>query len=253
MDRGTYVSASLGVAAEQRLEIVNNNLANVNTPGFKKQMVVGQVQTFDQTLAKLEQGIDPYAKGDHDRTPGVTNLETRTDFSLGPIKYTGNRFDVALTNPNDFFVVNTPSGIQYTRAGNFTVSGEGSLVTADGLEVQGDGGAITINGAGARLTTGGAIMVNGVSVGRLQVARFDDPQVLRAAGGTRFSLPSGAAAPQQVDPHVATESLEMSNTSTVSSMIDLLATTKGFEAYTRTAQTIDQMNQTAISQVGKLR
>lgn len=253
MDRGTYTSASLGLAELRKLEIVNNNLANVNTPGFKRQVLVGDAQSFDQTLASLSAGQDPYARGDHERTPGVVNLRSQVDFSQGPIKFTGGQFDVALTDPKEFFVVNTPSGPQYTRAGNFTLNQEGSLVTQDGFEVQGDGGALSITGLNARINENGGISVGGNQIGRLQIARFENPAGLEPVGSTRFKLKAGETAPAAVESAVLPGSLEMSNVSSISSMIDLISANRGFETYTKTAQTIDQMNQTAISQIGRPR
>lgn len=251
MDRGIYSSTTLGMAKMRQLEVVNNNLANVNTPGFKRQVLVGEVQTFDQTLARLVEGQDPYARGDHQRTPGVVSLETRVDFTQGPIHTTGNKLDVAIAEPKDFFVINTPDGPRYTRAGNFTLNTEGTIVTQDGYEVQGDGGAITVNAPGVRINPDGTVSVRGVNVGRLQTVRFDDTSGLEPVGGTRFKLKPSATQPQAVQSRVIPESLEMSNVSAISSMVDLITTNRGFEAYTKTAQTIDQMNQVAINQVGK--
>ncbi len=253
MDRGTYALTTLGMAKMRQLEVVNNNLANVNTPGFKRQVLVGESQSFDQTLASLVKGKDPYAEGDHERTPGVITLETRTDFSQGPIRETGNPFDVALTDPKEFFVVNTPQGARYTRAGNFTLSTEGTLVNADGFEVQGDGGPITITLPNGRINEDGSVSADGVLVGRLQIVRFEDTSGLSPAGATQFTLNGKAAQPQSVQSRVVPAALEMSNVSSISSVIDLITTNRGFEAYTKSAQTIDQMNQTAITQVGKSR
>lgn len=253
MDRGTYTATTLGMAKMRQLEVVNNNLANLNTPGFKRQLLVGEVQTFDQTLASLVKNKDPYAEGDHERTPGIVSLETKVDFTQGAIRETGNPFDVALTDPNEFFAVGTPEGIRYTRAGNFTLSSEGTIVTHDGYEVQGDGGAITINLPGARINEDGSITVNGINVGRLAIMRFEDTSGLRPVGATQFAADKGAAQPQIVQSRVVPGSLEMSNVSAINSMVDLITTNRGFEAYTKTAQTIDQMNQTAINQVGKAR
>jgi flagellar basal-body rod protein FlgF len=253
MDRGTYSVTSLGLAKIQQLEITNNNLANVNTPGFKRQVLVGESQSFDQTLARLVANQDPYAEGDHQRTPGVVSLESRVDFSAGPVRQTGNPFDVALTQPNEFFVVATPQGERYTRAGNFTLNVDGSIVTQDGSIVQGDGGAITIQEPNGRISEDGSVVVNNLPVGRIRVVRFDSFTGLKPEGGTRFKLEPGVAQPTPVETRMVVGSLEMSNVSAISSMIDLVTTNRGFEAYTRTAQTIDQMNQTAITQVGRPR
>ncbi|MBN8549528.1 MAG: flagellar hook-basal body protein [Deltaproteobacteria bacterium] len=251
MERGTYISASGGMNQLRKLDVVNNNLANVNTPGFKKELLVGSVHTFDQTLASMVASKDPYAKGDHERTPGAVHAHSVTDFSLGPIKDTGNELDLALRNPKDFFVINTPSGPRYTRAGNFTLNSEGQISTLDGMQVAGDGGAITITGAPLAISPNGSVTSKGILVGKLQVVHFDDPKVLEREGSSRFTLPAGKPPPVPVEPDVIPRSLEMSNVSAITSMIDLIAASKGFEMYTKTAQTIDGMNQSAIGQVGR--
>lgn len=251
MERGTYIAASGGLVQLQKLDVVNNNLANVNTPGFKKEMLVGSTQTFDQTLAHLVAQKDPYAKGDHDRSPAVVDVKSVTDFSQGPIKNTGNVLDVALRKANDFFVINTPQGPRYTRAGNFTLNQNGEISTQDGYQVAGDGGAVIANGSPLSIAPNGQVRVNGAVAGKLQVVHFDDTTGLVREGGSRFSLAQGQAQPTAVEPDIEPGALEMSNVSAITSMIDLITASRGFEMYTKTAQAIDTMDQTAISQVGR--
>ena len=252
MDRGTYIAASGGLLEFKRLDIVNNNLANVNTPGFKRQVLVSSQRTFDETLASRIELDDPYALSDHERTPEAESQGAYTDFSPGPIRETGNALDVALNNPKDFFVVNTPRGPEYTRAGSFTLSAEGALVTPDGHEVQGDGGTLTLQAGAVSISANGAVMLDGAEVGRLQVVRFQDPSLLERVGGTRFRVPQGAAAASEtVEADVVPRSLEMSNVSTVTSMIDLVAANRAFEMYEKTARTIDELNGTATQQIGR--
>jgi flagellar basal-body rod protein FlgF len=252
MDKGTYSAASSGLVQLRKLDVVTHNLANVNTPGFKRQLLVSEKQSFDQTLAKLVEPNDPYARGDHERTPGIGHLRTTIDFTPGSVKNTGNPLDLALRHPNDFFVVNTPDGVQYTRAGNFTLNAEGNLVTADGMEVQGDGGPITAPGPGVMITPGGVVTSNRVEVGRVQVVRIEKPEELESVDGTRFKL-KGGAAPEAVDADVIPESLEMGNMSVIGGMVEMISANRAFEMYTRTAQSIDQLNQMAINQVGRAR
>lgn len=251
MDRGTYAAASGGLLQFRKLEIANNNIANASTPGFKRQMLVGKVQSFDATLAKALERKDPYARGDHERTPGAVHAQTVTDFSPGAIRYTGNALDVALRDSRDFFVIETPQGPQYTRAGNFTLSAEGQLVTMDGMPVQGDGGPITIDGGRASITSSGQVYADGDLVGTLQVVRFEDPKGLQRVGHTRFRLREDAEAPVPVAASLEPSSLEMSNVSAISSMIDLITANRAFEMYSKSSNTIDQMNQAAVSQVGR--
>jgi flagellar basal-body rod protein FlgF len=253
MERGSYVTASGGLLQLKKLDVVNNNLANVNTPGFKRQYLGSTQRSFEQTLAGMMKLDDPYAKPDQQRSPEVVSTQAYTDFTAGPVKETGNPLDVALRNANDFFVVETPQGAQYTRAGNFTLDVNGQLVTADGMQVQGDGGPITVDGAGAQILDNGGVYVNREEVGRLRVVRIPDPSVLERVGGTRFAPrdPAAAGSFEQIDAEVVAKALEMSNVSAITSMIDLVSTNRAFELYTKTARTIDEINTTAINQVGR--
>ena len=251
MERGTYVAASAGLLELRKLDVASNNLANINTVGFKRQILVGEAQGFEETLAAEIAKNDPYAKFDHDRTPGTVNVRTATDFSPGPIKNTGNTWDVALKNAKDFFVVQTADGPQYTRAGNFTLDEQGQLVTLDGNPVLGDGGPVTADLPGAYISQDGSVRAGAAILANLQVVRVEDPATLERVGMSRFALKAGSTAPQAVDAEVEPKALEMSNVSATSSMIELITANRAFELYTKTAQAIDTMNQTAITQVGR--
>lgn len=251
MDRGSYNAASGGLVQMKKLEIVNNNLANINTPGFKRTFVITEAHSFDETLAKQIEHLDPRMRSDHKQTPAAKVTATAIDFSPGPIKITSEPLDVALKDPKDFFVVRTPTGVEYTRAGNFTLNSEGSLVTVDGAPVVGDGGDIVIEGSGAAITPGGSVKAGRVEVGKLQVVHINDTSVLEPVGNTRFRLKAGSAQPEAVEPKLESGALEMSNVTAIGSVVDLITTNRAFDLYTRTARTIDELNQTSISQVGR--
>ena len=120
----------------------------------------------------------------------------------------------------------------------------------------GDGGAIQLPGPGASINQDGSIQIQvpgqagAITVGRLQVARFTDLRGLEPVGGTRFKLKSGGQ-PQIVEAFLEPKSLEMSNVSAVTGMIDLIQTNRAFDAYSKAAQSLDTLNQSAITQVGK--
>jgi flagellar basal body rod protein FlgG len=252
MDRGTYAAASAGLVQLRKLDVVNNNLANVNTPGYKRQYLVHDERQFEDTLAKSLEGEDPFARGDHDRVHGAIHSKSVTDFTQGSIRNTGSDLDVALRHPSDFFVINTPSGTEYTRAGNFTLNEEGQLVTHDGMVVQGDGGAITAEGAGMKITPGGGLISNGQEVGKLQVVRFEGAPPLERTAGTRFKLLPGNPQPEaRENPDVEPQALEMSNVTALTSVIELIGASRGFEMYTKSAKAIDEMNQTAVTKIGR--
>lgn len=252
MDSGTYAAASNGIAQIHKLDLVSNNLANVNTPGFKRQILIYEPQEFQNTLAEA-QNLDEGAAQDIIRTAGVVALKTQTDFSPGPIKNTGNVFDVALRNAKDFFVVATPNGVEYTRAGNFTLNANGEMVTQDGFVVQGDGGPITVNGAGATISPAGIVRTNAGEVGRLQVVRFDDTTGLERTSAARFALQDGGAAPATVEADLVPQALEMSNVSAITGVLGIISANRAFQAYAKSAETIDSINQAAISQIGRAR
>lgn len=258
MDRGTYSSAAAGILQLSKLEIINNNLANLNTPGFKGQVVVSKEGEFQDTLAGAMERKKPYAREDYARTPGVSGVEAITDFRLGPIEQTGQPLHAALRNPNDFFVVRSPDGPLYTRAGNFSLDSEGRLVTADGMPVIADGGEIVVNQGIPAVTSGGFVQVTGLpggltqNAGRLQIVRFDDLTGLQRVGASKFRVPDGAAQPEPVaNPSVVPKSIETSNISAIQAIVDLIATNRGFELYTKSARSIDSMNQVAIQRVGR--
>lgn len=251
MDRGSYIAASAGLAQFKKVDVVSNNLANASTIGYKREMITTQAQEFNETLASAIATDHPFAKADHERMNAVSQVSTYTDFSAGPIQSTGNPLDTALRNPNDLFAVNTPDGIQYTRAGNFAVSSEGILVTQDGYEVQGDGGPIQISGPNPKIQSDGSILVQGEVQGILGVYRFNDTEGLARAGGNRFSLKAGSAGPEQVTASVVTESIELSNASSINGVTDLMSAQRAFQMYTKVAESIDTINQTAINQIGR--
>lgn len=246
MDRATYAAASGGMLQLRRLEVESNNLANINTAGFKREILVSRQQSFEDTLASQLGAHDPFKKADQARSPGVVTQETVTDFTPGAIHETGNALDVALRNPLDFFVVNTSDGPQYTRAGSFTLSANGELVTPDGAPVVGDGGPIATDGGVVKIGSDGTVYSGNNNAGRLQVVHFEDGSGLERVGNSRFKVRAGGPAPTAVDPELATGSVEASNASTIGSMIEMMTLQRRFEMTTKSLQTIDQLNGAAI-------
>lgn len=253
MDRGTYAIASDGAMQLRKLDIVTNNLANVKTAGFKKQVLVNDAQTFDETLASLQGLNDYYAKYDQERTPGVSNSIAVTDFTVGSIEQTNNPLNVAIRNKNDFFAIQGPDGeTYYTKAGNFTLNSSSELVTPDGYAVLGGGGAVTVGDRKAQIAENGDVLSDNQVVGKISVVRIDDLTKLERVGDNRFKFKDNEGAQAvEVTPDLITNSLEMSNVSAVNSMLDLITAHRGFQLYTQTAYSIDQMNQTAITKIGQ--
>jgi flagellar basal body rod protein FlgG len=252
MDRGIYTAASGGLVSTRSLDVIANNLANVNTVGFKAERVVSRQQTFEDTLASTLANAPARAAADADVAPGVVDIATKTDFTMGPVAATGNPLDAALTKPNQFFVVQTEDGEAYTRAGNFQLNSTGILVTADGLPVLGDGGQLVAPPNGTpSLTSSGDIIVNKESIGKLRVVEVANLDDLQRKDGVRFVPKAGAGQASIVEASIVPGAVEMPNVNAVSSMVDMINAQRSFEAYTKLAKELSELDDLSIRNAGR--
>lgn len=215
MDSGLYAACAGLVARTAAVDTVANNLANVNTTAFR-----GRHSTFSSVLAKT----------------GTTNLSTlnqdandfgvlggnRLDTTQGILQPTGNELDVAIEGPG-YFPVQTATGTAYTRAGNFRVSPERQLITAQGDPVLGEGGApITILGTPVSIASDGTISANGAVAGKLSVVDLPagvDPQ---SVGASYLTVPAGTQVAPATESAIRQGSLEASNVNPISSVVELM-------------------------------
>ncbi len=214
MADGIYLSGAAMVSQQARQEALVNNIANSSTPGYKAAHV------FVDVLREVSGDI---------RAAG-RNERQYIDFSQGSLKPTGRDLDLALQGEG-FFVVQTPDGERFTRDGNFTLDGGGTLVTQDGFPVAADGGPITLQNGPVEVTEDGEFLVNGLSVGKLLIRNFADPAALRREGSGLFG-PRPDAPLHEIEPDakVAQRSLEDSNVEEGSEMMRMMALIKQFEA-----------------------
>jgi flagellar basal-body rod protein FlgF len=251
-----YMAAAAALAYEKRLEVIANNLANVNTAGFKRDDVA--FQAYLSSAESVAAAVDPpYPAGQAAESFWVT-YESRTDFSPGPLQQTGNRLDLAL-NGKGFFSVESPDGPVYTRRGNFTLSPEGVLVTQEGWPVQGTSGEIRLDASdagpsGLDVSVGedGTVRLNGRDVARLRIEEVTGAGRLVKIGHGYFT-PADAAvatAPPE-DVRVAQGFLEMSNVEAVRAMTEMIEILRGYESYQRVIRSIDEANAKSINEVGR--
>jgi flagellar basal-body rod protein FlgG len=237
MIQGLYTSASGMVAHQARIDILANNLANVDTPGFKADLV-----TIDQSPAPVT------ASGS---VSGLSTVEIgRPGMALGPgaLKTTGNPLDLAIVGAG-MFVVETPLGERYTRAGNFVRDGEGFLATSDGFRVLGTDGPIPVPEGGLVVDAGGRL--NGG--GALRIVGDESLQGMVKTGANLFSLADGAAPPADApEATVVQGTVEGSNVNVVMSMVEILATMRTYEAYQKTIQALDQTVGQATNDLGRV-
>lgn len=245
MNSGMYSAVSGNLAAMRRLDVISNNLANVNTPGFKKDKM-----SFEGLLAGAAN--PPAVPQGSTADPILQKENIYIDYANGPVSQTGNTFDMALDG-DGFFVVATPEGMAYTRQGNFRLSADGTLVTTDGYAVQGQGGAIRIQGNRVEIDAKGAIAVDGTPAGTISLVDFEKPYSLTKIGSTLF-VPTD----QQTEarPNTALQvrqgHLEGSNVESISEMVQMIETNRYFEACQRVIRGYDDMASKAANELGKL-
>lgn len=245
MNSGMYAAVSGNLAAMQRLDMISNNLANVNTAGFKKDKM-----SFEGLLAGA---INPPAVPQGTTADPILQKENvYIDYSSGPISQTGNPLDLALDG-DGFFAITTPDGTAYTRQGNFRLSADGTLVTSDGYPVQGQGGsAIHLQGNRIEINANGAIAVDGTPAGTISMVDFDKPYNLTKTGSALF-VPSDQQAPRQSTAiQVRQGHLEGSNVESISEMVQMIETNRYFEACQRVIRGYDDMASKAANDLGRL-
>jgi len=254
MSGDIYLAASAALAYEKRLEVVANNLANLNTAGFKRDNVSFQAYMLNHAGSPAPVN-PPYPQAASPESFWV-EYKSRTDFSPGFLRQTGNPFDLAL-NGKGFFSVESPDGELYTRRGNFSISPEGVLISQEGWPVMGDGGEIRVAGRNSNrrtleVTVGedGVLQVNGSKVGRIRVSDFSAPDSLTKVNGCYFKPGSAAPEPME-DCRVAQGFLEMANVEAVQLMTEMIEIHRGYESYQRVIRSIDDLNSKSINEVGR--
>ena len=253
MIRGVYTSASGMLAETMRTDVIANNLANVNTAGYKKDVTVNK-DFASLLMERINDGQVAQIGG-----MGVGTLvdEVATIHDQGMFKTTGNPLDVAIKGPG-FFVVQTPNGERYTRNGSFQRSAQGELVTNDGYRVLGQGGPIQLGDSDkVTISSDGRIQVQqpgqveAVEIGQLQLVEFADQKQLAKEGNCLFKA-SANARRQPSSTMVEQSALETANTNAVSEMINLINAYRSYEINSKAVQTHDQLMGRAVNDVGKL-
>lgn len=230
-----------------RQELIANNLANVNTPGFKTQKAF---TTLLKETMSAEATPKPLGEGggeDGQKTTGIY-----TSFEQGRIEYTHRDLDLAIDGEG-FFVVDTPYGERFTRAGSFTLNEAGLLATYGGNLLMGQGGPIAIQGENVQVTPDARVVVDGEEVDTLKVVGFSDPQNLSRNG----NIFAQTAEPYyEVDfgsTQVVQGALERSNVNPIDEMVEMIALHRGFEADQRGIRLQIDASKKLMERVGNLR
>jgi flagellar basal-body rod protein FlgF len=240
MGFGIYSSVAGANAREIELEVLANNIANMQTTGFKE-MEVSFASEVDDSLRN----------GDMEKAQALVRQgKSHVNFAQGSVYATGNPLDLAVQG-DGFFAVQTPSGIRYTRDGNFTVSAEGTLTTQNGFAVLSGSGPVAIP-ADKTVSFGptGEISAGGEDIGRISVYRIaeKDRDALRPEGGNLYALEGAEALPAE-NFRIAQGHLENSNVNLIRGLTRIIEVSRAYEAHQKSMakqlESTQQLNQIA--------
>jgi flagellar basal-body rod protein FlgG len=246
---------------EKRMEILANNMANVNTFGFKGDRPVFKIAAADDGSPPGGAGVDAStAPGNILPLNTLSRMQNnilsfkgvKTDFSQGELRQTGNKLDLALKG-SGLFTLSTPQGTRYTRNGNFTLNERGLLVTHEGYPVLGESGPIKLEGEHVTIRRDGAIMVGDAEVDSLKIAETSHSGSLRKVGENQFEA-TGSPLPTKdaAEVEVIQGFLESSNVNIIKEMVTLIEVSKAYESYQKVVQSLNEALSKSVNEIGRL-
>jgi flagellar basal-body rod protein FlgG len=257
MIRSLWTAASGMQAQTSNIDVIANNLANVNTTGFKRSRA-----DFQDLLYETLRSAGTDAPGDSQVPTGIqighgTRLvATQKVFMQGDFQHTENQFDMAIEGDGFFQIVQANGDLAYSRAGNFKIDSEGRLVTPDGMLMEPEI-SIPVDSLAVSIATDGTVSVqepgqsSPVEVGTIQLARFANPAGLESIGRNLFTITAASGEATTGNPGedgfgtIAQGYLEMSNVSVVDEMVNMITAQRAYEINSKAIQAADEMLQAA--------
>lgn len=268
-----WVPLSGAIAQQRNVETIANNVANANTPGFKRDQLA-----FKEYMTALDKGVEDidlpnkeWSPEDFYRSYGAEYAQVRvdgsyTDFEQGQLSPTGNHFDVAL-HGEGFLEVLTPGGIRYTRRGSLTLDVDGNLTTDQGFKVlkkldpseqnerplQPEERFIKFSQPGPiTITLQGDVLSGSNQVASLSVVEFNDRHALKKEGHSLFINPHGDNLKREdIKTAVHQGFMEQSNVNAVAEMSQLIKANRNFETIQRVIKAYDQVSAKGVNEISK--
>ena len=241
IENAQLISLSRQIALQRQMNVVANNMANINTTGFKGENIL-----FEEYKMPVASDRD-FPRGDQTLSY-VQDWATMHDLAPGATVQTGNELDLALSG-DGFFAVQTPGGDRWTRAGAFAIDNTGRLVDLNGNPVLGEGGPIQFgpDETGITIASDGSISSSAGPKGQLRLVEFANPQQLTRDGANLFS--GGTPVPATAT-RVLQGFTERSNVSGVSEMAEMIRVTRAYESIANLTQKQDELRRSAIQRLG---
>lgn len=269
MQNGYYQVTGAMVTQFNRLDVISNNLANVNTSGFRRDnVVIGDFERLYQEkrdqlpLANHTKEAAKFFNRSINRVPRI--VDHYTDFSQMRMRETGNMLDFALKEPDLFFMVETPNGPRLTQQSSFDINADGEIVTKEGYKLLPENFAKSQErsihvprGNALVLTDDGSLMVDGDKIGRIFIGRVKNTNMLEKEGDTLYKMPNieqNTIQVNDVGAYVKQGYQQISNVNAVEEMVSLIETNRLVEMYQRAMTTqMDELNRDAITKLSTTR
>ncbi len=250
MQNALLIGLSRQMSLQHEMEVVANNIANIDTNGFK-----ADFSLFEEYL--MRGARDGNFRVADSPVSFVRDRGTLIDLNQGPFQRTGSPLDVAI-NGDGFLVIRTPQGERYTRNGALQINPQGELVTSEGYQVLGDGGpiafqtqdtGITIDPEGTVSVKDAANSTIAIVRGQLRVVSFAQPQRLQKEGGSTFSAPAGMAATPSTNFKMVQGALEKSNVRPIIEMSHMIEVSRSYQTIANLIQNRGDLDKSAIQQL----
>lgn len=266
--KGVYTALSGAMAQSLQMDTIANNIANVNTPGFKRDtqvfneyLTANEKEQTGMPVPRIPASIESFYDMQGGDQSFVDSKGTFTDYSQGSLKTTGNPLDLAIDGEG-FFEIATPDGVKLTRSGNFTMDGNGRLVTKEGHFVLRSGGeganpearAIILNGSQSLTVNDQGDIFQGTDlVARISVVDVTEKDSLQKLGNSLYGFKQGHSPEiiSKTSPSLKSGFIETSNVNVVKEMTDMIKTQRVFESTQKAISAYDSMNDKLVNVVGK--
>lgn len=269
MQSGYYQVAGAFVTQFNILDITTNNLANINTSGYKKEGVV--VGDFERILQDkrdklpLENGSNKAAKFLNRSINKVPRIVKKyIDFTNGARKFTGNKLDIALNSGDSFFAVKTPNGVKLTQQSSFSLNKDGQLVTKEGYLVMPSNFTNTQNSSitfppnttKIKIDDDGTIYANGINIGKIFVGKVKNINEVKKIGDNLYDIKDIQNRLVALDGRnlVSQGYKNLSNVNAVKEMVSLIESNRMVEIYQKVMVTqMDDLNKDAITKLASVK
>ena len=254
MVRGLYIANTGMNVQTKRMDIISNDLANVNTTGYKKDVAV--IKSFPDLLAMRIDDTQNHAS--NEGVIGGMNFGAKIDgiytqYVQGSLINTGTATDLAIQGEG-FFSIQTPNGVKYTRDGSFSINPNGELVTKEGYLVLGENGPISLGeeflttSSEVQIKNTREVVINDQIVDRLEIVNFEDNNGLQKIADNLYEGTGNRVAFQG---SVTQGFLEASNVNPVTAMVDMITVSRAYEANQKMIQVHDNLLGKAVNEVGR--